>query len=143
MNDDAILDLEMEEDFRAIFAPGYIWTCQGPPQGQKMGTGKTTLAVQIQQQAAEYGYIVFTNTMYKSPVRDKTGAVVDWYPDHGVERVQTDAMRERGGEINKARSTAEVIYAIIEHGILDRRAPVLMCLDESMMVEGWRGGAGG
>src|SRR6266571_4219614 len=133
---------ELEEDFRAIFAPGHIWTVQGPPQGQKMGTGKTTLAVQISQQGAEFGMLVYTNVMYKSPVRDKDGTVVDWYPEHGHERVQTPAMRARGGEIRKARSTAEVIYAIVEQGILDRRQSVLLVLDESMMIEGIRGGAG-
>ena len=63
----ALTDAELREDFEAIFAPGNIWTIQGPVLGKKLGVAKSTLASQIMQQAAEYGYYAATNIMLKSP----------------------------------------------------------------------------
>lgn len=128
---------EMREDFEAIWFPGAIYTIQGP-----RGSGKSTFAVQVMQLAAELGYAVYTNIMFKQPQRDESGRVVGWGPEHGIERVQTPEMRKAGGFIVKAGSFAELVYHIAEDGVLRKRQRVLLGLDESAMVTGVRGGAG-
>lgn len=132
----------LKERFDAVFAPGYIWTIQGPVRGEKKGTAKSTWAVQVAQQAAEYGYVVMTNVMLKAPVRDEKGAIISWEPAHGFPKVQTPEMEKSGGMILKVRSWAEAIYMLSESGTLKQRRRSLLVLDEAGAAVGIRGGSG-
>lgn len=135
-------DIALKERFDAVFAPGNIWTIQGPVRGEKKGTAKSTWAVQVIQQAAEYGYVALTNIMFKSPMRDESKNITGWGPDHGLPKVQTPEMAEAGGTILKVRSFAEAIYMLSESGTLKQRARSMLAIDESMMITGVRGGSG-
>ena len=135
-------DIKLKANFDAIFKEGNIWSIQGPVRGEKKGTAKSTWAVQILQQAAEFGYIAMSNIMFKSPVRDEKGNIIDWMPERGFPKVQTPEMEKAGGMILKVRSFAEAIYLLHELGALKWRRRSILAIDESMMIGGVRGGAG-
>lgn len=119
-----------KERFDVVFKEGNIWAIQGPVHGEKKGTGKTTWAVQIVQQAIANGYITMGNVLFKSPIRNEHGKVIKWrenYPKN----------------YRKVRSYAEVIYYLSESSVLKQRQRVMLVIDEAGMAEGIRGGAGG
>ncbi len=124
------MDTSPKERFEKIFSPGSIWTIQGPLRGKPMGTGKSTLGVQIVQRAIECGYAAMGNILFKSPIRDEKGNILNWkvtYPNG----------------YQKARTLAEVVYFLVQSGALKRRQRALLIVDEGGMAVGIRGGAGG
>ena len=138
LSDDA-----MREEFDILFTPGHIWTIQGPTHGEKKGTAKSTLGVQILQQAAENGYACATNIMLKRPVRDADGKIVSWEPKHGLDMYQSPEMKKAGGFIFRVLSFSQAAYEWHKRDVFKNKQKTLLVLDESMMVAGVRGGSGG